>query len=347
MTPTASTLLEYEREAKQSTDDWLGTLMFVSVHDDALVKHDLLKSQMEAHGFGDHVPYKPSDANCFRRVSSSAARKGQILGDPSDNVKSNFLIRDVANRQGKVSKQIVVERVNRSETLDDALRYRKMMEITHHPDSSTVTSTPLDTYNDIWERDENGNIATSWDGRRHVDPRRVEEQSIADEISREIETKYNAQRGLVSPAAVRGLINSVLSSCKAVSVRASGGVFFVSQDLVNRAEGLESFTANLRGVDLHSLPLVDSTKQRNMVQEAFVHETSAEVDRVVIEITEILNGPPISAKRYAGLAEKLKDAKSKARHYEKVLESQSQDVDLSIQALNSKIVRLSDHVEKG
>src|SRR5690606_13800316 len=102
-----------------------------------------------------------------------------------------------------------------------------------------------------------------------------------------------------------------------------GGLYFVKQECAPALEALEKFVSLIPGeIEVHTLPLIDDMKQRQMVRRAFEAESVDAVDRMLGDIKEVMDrGKKISKDRYASFVTEYQDLLSKTQDYEQVLET--------------------------
>ena len=290
-------------------ETWLGMLSWYTVAEDLRVPHDDMAALLEKVGLKAHMPRVPSDSDVFRRTCSAAQRKRVPTDDPG--VFENFLVRDPGSNDENLCRRIVREQVDAS---NRRLNYEEVGEA-------------------CFDRD-TGDIRT--DLFAPGDP-------VAREILATIRTHYLADRRTLNGYAVRELIRRVLVSANATNVRyPGGGVYFLSVVHANTVAALEDMASELgNDVSVHTLPLLDDTKQRLMLRQAFEAESVDRANALATEIAELLKSDrQISPDRYATYLTALTDLKGKLAEYSDLLETGLSSTGASLSILQRQVVAL-------
>lgn len=245
-------LSTYRDDVADQTSAYLGRIVFVTVSDSS-VHHTTLAAQLKATGLERFTPRPPCDADVFRRVFQNGQRRQHDTDDP--NVTIKLLVRPVQTGGGKVYKQIVVEQVDAE---GHHLGYTPAVEVAFDPEHP-------------------GNLVVSL-----LD---MDADSRAMRLASELSAQYREEVGSVNGQAVRDVIKRSLESALAISIK--GGVHFVMEANADLVDAVERFASHLPGCDVHSLPLIDTGKQRDMVKRAYEDETVGELDRLTAELREL------------------------------------------------------------
>lgn len=292
---------------------FLGRLVWYSVSE-VKIAHEALCKDLLTVGLNAYLPRPPSDTDVFRRVCTAAQRKRVPTGDP--DVYNNYTVRDVGYDAKTLHKTIVRETVD-----------TKGKKLDHDSEMCKVVFTKATATVQI---DCNG-----------TDP-------VASEMATQIDTDYHAEKGMMNSYGVRELIRRILLNVNATNVRGSGGgVYFVSEEHGDKLDALEKLAELLPGTCMvHSLPLIDDTKQREMLRRAFESESVEEIDRLVDEIAELTKaGKKISKDRYATYLEAFHAAKAKAKEYGELLETSLDSNGSRLKIFQRQVMNLTQLVD--
>lgn len=310
-----STFTEYtERSRDTNQDAWLGVLTWYSVSE-LSIPHTKLVEYLTTVGLERYAPNPPNDGDVFRRVSATAARKRVPID--ADRYQ-NFLIRDVSSGGGSITRNVVCETVDAN---GKRLDYRPLVEISYDPAIGVVQSHAL------------------------VDCTAGSDDCVtACDIAQEITNAFTVQKGCHGSSGVRSLINRVLTNNHATFVR--DGVYFVGTSHVPEVNALEQFATMFTGPSVHSLPLIDDAKQRNMLREAFEAESVGEIDRTVNEIAAILqSGEQISHRRFAEYQRRYQALTSKTAEYAGLLTEGVETTKIRVDILGREMRQLLGKVK--
>lgn len=291
---------------------WLGRLAWFAVLD-ANVPHATVAASLNAAGLSEFTPPPPCDDDVFRRVWRNGQRRQ--VDTARDGVKENLLVREVARAGGKIMKKLVVETVN---SKGEKLSFRQVADVrfdTDTPDDVLVT----------WHHE---HVATAT-------------------LAAELAADYERLRGHVNGNAVRAIIRSVLDSGLAISVRPGGGVYFVAEERSAGIEALEAAINPLPGCSLHSLPLIDDRRQREMLRAAYEAETIGEIDRTIDELIDLANADqPISPAKFTSLNERRQQLVDKTNEYSALLGNALQTTATRLDIYGREMSRLLGKVKK-
>jgi len=298
---------------------YLGQLVWYTVAEELQVPHDAIKTALSNVGLDAHTPRVPSDADVFRRKCSAAQRKKVPTAIPG--VFDNYLVRDPGNdASDTIARQIIREQVDGA---NRRLSYETVAEVVFDRSSSVVTYSVTDQ------------------ALSNID------DVVA--IGSGIVATYEAERGCLNGYAVRELIRRILVENHATNARyPAGGVYFLSIDHAAAVAGIEDMAATLAGVHVHSLPLPDDGKQRDMVKRAFEAESIDRANAMVTEIAKLkAEGKKIGPDRYATFVTELNELKKKMGEYAGVLETSLHSTASSLTILQKQVIGLLSNVDHG
>lgn len=266
----------------------LGYLVFYTVTGERVPHAEAVKALANdgyTHIGKDFPPAPPKDVDVFKRIASQAKRS-RVETD-KDDVFKNVLIRDVGSMNNTVTKRIVVEYVTRK---NKKLDFVQPKDVEFNQNSGVVV-----------DRDRPG----------------VPSEDIADDIAAWIKSEYYAWRGCLNSYAVREWIRAEIRRLNASVIKK--GVYFVSADREDALLELTRFVGNLPGDSMfHTLPLVDNTKQRDMLKVAYESEAQKEIDELMADIGDAIatgrktttKGYETKLRSYVHLTQKMQDYKA-------------------------------------
>jgi hypothetical protein len=300
-----------EQLARSDKTLWLGQLCWYGVSG-VLVQHDELVRALAANHLEGYIPKLPSDVDVFRRVCTKAQKKR--VPNSLTGGYDNYLLRDIPMDGRSVYKVLVRETVQ-----PGALDYEtEVSRITFDKPSGTLSHTAV-----------NGDVTA--------------QQIVAD-----IVLHYSEERGALNSHAVRELIRKMLLDSHAVNVRGDGGgLYFVPREEGTFFENLEGFAAAMPGrVEMGSHPVLDDSKRREMLRRAFLQEVEDEVDKVVIEVSGLLEkGQEISSARVEGYLRQFSAAQAKVKEYDDLLEERHDTAHSALSIFQRQLLKLSTLVK--
>jgi hypothetical protein len=296
-----------DRANKTDQAAWLGRLVWYSVSE-VNIKYDQLLAMLATAGVA-YMPKRPSDVDVFRRVCS-AAQQSRVPG-PNGGYE-NYLVRDLPMDKERVHKVLVRETVEST-----GLKYKTQLCQLDYVKATSQLEVTCD-----------GSIK-------------------AAEIASDIERRYDTEKGSINSYGIRELIRRVLTDHGATNVRGGGGgVYFVAEQYAKVVEGLEKFGAAMPGTVLvHSLPLIDDRKQRNMLKAAYESETIEECNRMMTELSKIegeakAGNRKISDETLRRYVEALRLQRRKAKQYKSLLETSIGTADAQLDIFNRQVKQL-------
>lgn len=307
-TTPATALREYTATAARLPT--LGNLIWYSVPEAVRVDHTALTSLLLSVALEDYTPPEVKDKNVFMRVASSHARKRVGTSDPA--IYENYLVRNVKDEGDVCVKNIVVEQVNPAGT---KLNLFPAVEIKF--DDGTITRTLL---------------KANWNG----------ELDQAEAVGELIEQDYLAERNSVNAYGIRELIRKVILDNGATTVRPSGGVYFLTDAKQGVIDSLVELANGIALVDVHPVPLVDNSKQREMLQKAVEAETIDEIDKTLTALDGI---DTLTARKYMGIVSQMNALKAKTKDYADLLDEQLDAAQFRMNVYEAKVKKLFEKVD--
>jgi hypothetical protein len=300
-----------EQLARTDPNLWLGQLCWYGVSG-VLIQHEDLVRALAANHLGGYIPKLPSDVDVFRRVATKAQKKRV----PNTKVGGydNYLLRDIPMDGSSVYKVLVRETVQPGQ-----LSYEtQVCRITFDKSSGAISHTAIN--NDV-----------------------TGEVIVADILA-----NYSLERGALNSHAVRELIRKMLLDSHAINVRGDGGgLYFVPREEGTFFTNLEGFAAAMPGrVEMGSHPVLDDSKRREMLRRAFLQEVEDEVDKVVIEVSTLLeSGQQISSAKASSYYDQFVAAQEKVKEYDDLLEVRHDTAHSALNIFQRQLLKLSTLVK--
>jgi len=258
------------------------------------------------------VPPEPRVVDAFKRACRYSEQKGIPI--PLSNNTGNILIRSVAQTPKEVERHMVLEEVDpQGRTLD----YHSMIEF------KFIRATDVLQVN-----------------RAKVE--RFEE--IVDRALNTFMQNFKEATVYVDAQLVRRMIRDQLDRMMALPVRQQGSVYFIPQKEKARTLALEELCTALRrgvggeGSAFYSLPLVDTRKQRQMVQSAFEEEIHNESAQLIADMKGI--SKELSPKAWAKYRTKLKHLQEKYKEYGGMVETEMSKASLELGVVEKQLTHL-------
>lgn len=270
----------------------------------------------------DLPPY-PVASDIFKRACTNAEVRNLETDDP--NIRLNWMVRQAGHDNERIHRSIVCEQVDRK---GHQLGYMVVANITFNRTEKTIEFKLANG-----ETIDNRNIAT---GNRQLDS---VIKSVLDYYAEDKMTTYS----------IREFVRKYLErQVKALKVRPSGGVYFVDEAQSAAVEALDSLLNNLGiGASFHYLPLVDDSKQREMLRVAFENESNDQINTLLAEMATILKDKKkkISTNKYAQLKTEYNELKAKLQDYRGLLDEKMDGVDVRLELMGTTVTELIGRVK--
>lgn len=311
-----SSFQTYMSNAQSDPTVWLGELVWYSVTHTTRIPHADLVQRIEGQGLELYTPAEPREDDTFLRVTSAVERKREPV--PNSDTFENFLVRKVSHSKGSVVKNIVVETVDsKNRRLDHESKVQLEFSSVNNGANGDFTVTPM-----------------GWPNHER-----------AIKLAEEAQAAFAHWRGQAHADMLRTFINRVVVSANATLVKPTGGIYFVTQASTERLRQLERTVHDIAGVEVHTVPLVDTPAQRELVIQHFLTDTVAEVDRLTREMNAALAGEKISAERFNAYQRQIRELQAKTKEYEELLGVSAATADLHLQSLEKARGKLMWHTQ--
>lgn len=261
------------------------------------------------------IPTPPRAGDAFKRACRYSERKG--LAIPYSDNTANFLIRPVTQTLEDIERHMVIEVVDPE---GRKLEYHDVAHLTFDRKQSVLNVSKKAISDEL-------------------DPL-TDDTLQAFAIHLKDATKY------VDAQVIRSMIRKQLDLMSAIAVRRQGSVYFIPIRSQKLTEGLEKFTSYCGpGSAFHALPLIDDTKQREMVKAAFEGEVHDGATQLITELAQLQNAETeITPKAWTVYKEKFNTLKTQMGEYETLVDMELLQADSEMDALERQ---LADFITAG
>lgn len=178
-----------------------------------------------------------------------------------------------------------------------------------------------------------------------------DERARVDAFVQEFDDRYRDLSANLNEDRLRGVVRDYVTSLNAISIKSSGGVYFVHISRQETVNALETLVNRMGpGCSFDQVPLLNTPRQRTMLSTAFQEEVVSECEALLVQILEVeekankKNGGKINGADYASLKNKWDDLVTRSEEYTEVLgllTGQASDyIDLSL----TKLMTLTDRI---
>lgn len=240
-------------------EDCLGYITWYTLYQPD-VTHDRIEQLVNDHNLDKHLlPPKPRVVDAFKRACRYT-EKTKIRLPGTDNI-AKVMVPRVAQTPDEVERQMVVQIADPE---GRTLSYDIVAKLLFNREHNTLTIDPIENYDLQW---------------------------LVDERVNKFQQEFKYALEHIDHQVLRRIIREEFDFMNALIVRSGGGVYFIPKDRYDRLLGLQMlFSVFDNGSVLHSLPLLDSTDQRNMVKSAFETAVHDQAIKAITDLKESLKG---------------------------------------------------------
>jgi hypothetical protein len=305
---------KYTEHLKNSEVPVLGMLAWYSVPESAEITHKEYLLLIESNNAPVKTPELPKPADVFRRACNTS----KLLKVPASvpNEFLNYTMRDAGYDDGFVFRTAVEERVD---SKNHELGFRVIGQATFSRESLNVHYS-LDIDED--------------------DPANAFYKTMQQSIDSYIDAKALTIPAIaIRESARRALENTLVGT----RVRPGGGVYFISPDKLDKLEAIDYVINSVPNASFHILPLVDDTRQREMLKSSFEDESIEETKRLIDDISELLkSNDEISARKFSQLHERYTSQRERLAEYKDLLNDALETSSTALDVCNAQIMTLLD-----
>ncbi len=261
------------------------------------------------------VPKPPRGGDAFKRACRYSERRG--LSIPYSDHQANFLIRSVAQTHEDIERHLVLEVVDGD---GRQLDYHIAAHLRYERSTGTL----------------------------HVGQKKISSDldPMVDETLQLFAAKLEDATKYIDAQVIRRMIRDQLDMLHAISVRSGGSVYFIPWREHKTTEALEIFLTNCGdGSAFHSLPLIDDSKQREMIQAAFENEVHEEATQLITELRQSkLQEKEMTSTAWAIYRDKLNDLQARRSEYTDIVDFELLKAEAEVKALETA---LTDYLTSG
>jgi hypothetical protein len=299
---------------KDSNVPVLGMLAWYSVPESAEVTHKDFLLLVEKSNAPIKTPEMPKPADVFRRACNSAKMLKVPAGVPGEFF--NYTMRDSGYDEGFVFRTCVQERVD---SKNHELGFRTVGQATFSRES-------VKTHYTFDITDDADAVAKF-----------TQMQDVIDSF---VDSKAMTIPAIAIREAARKALEIHLTGTR---VRPGGGVYFINADKSDKLEAVDHVINSIPTASFHILPLVDDTRQREMLKSSFEDESIEETKRLMDEISDLLkSNDDIPAKKFTALHERYTAQKDKLAEYKTLLSDALDTSSTALDVCNAQIMKLLD-----
>ncbi len=276
--------------------DLLGYLTWYSVGKQ-LVEAKELEIKLKDAGLDSAWMPKPiRSADAFRRATKEIEQR-KATSNPS--VFENILIREVYSDKELIQRNMVIETVD---------QHGKRLS--------------YDSKAGIITLDKKNNRLTF-----------TVENSMAQELSQEVERKFVIYRSHYAAQQVRVMVNSIMQSLAPTPVRKNGGIYFVPDSKSMELAKLVQFISSLDNSEGYKIPVIDSMDNRHMVNKKLL-------DHLKSVLAECRNSNRLSKGQIKVLIDEANGMIKNHRNYKSIVTDESARMEKTIATIRSEISRM-------
>ena len=273
---------------------------------DPNIKHADLVTAMTKAGFTKReIPGAPRRGDVFKRACRYSEQKRIPI---TENQYANVLVRKVASETDQVENHVVIEVVDKE---GHRLDYQIAMKLQFNriQNKLYVSRLPVPLYLD----------------------------KIVDDAFNEFHRQFEKAQTTIDPQVIRLALRQRLDRMGATQVRNRGSVYFIprtQKESVNQLE--ELFRVFNNNSLFHSIPLPDTSKQREMVQAAFDSDIHDRAESLIEKLNGLIAKDKVGDKEWENISHSYKQIKEQKEEYESLLEWNALRSDTELQVLDQK-----------
>jgi hypothetical protein len=303
-------LMAFQNAQNKVEIKFLGSLLWFTITEGRVALENIEDAIRGAEIDEKYLPH----SRCKRDAFRLASKMGECRGIPFGKKRINLLVRDVKTTGNVLVRNLVREVV-------DAKNVRlKLIPVMRLELSEDGVLTASEIVNEIL----------------------LEEKNAAENIQKE----FDMSCVYFNSSTVRSIVQSILGTCAPVSVRPSGGVYFIPEKYTGVVDQLKTMIIVLNQAcgghnSIYSVPVVDAFEQRELIQDSLEEQVAKDGAELLEEVrVSIQNGDNITelkAKQYMIRAKKLGEL---VTVYEDALQYQATSARANLDLAQKGIVNL-------
>ena len=291
------------------TDDLiLGHIAWYTITKPQLTHDDILELVTDLGLDANIVPKPPRAGDAFKRACRYSERNG-IPVPYSDNT-ANYMIRSVAQTATEIERHVMLEIVDSD---GRRLEYHKAAELKFNRKDSRLSVSMKQVNPDM-------------------DP-------ITKETLERFAAELNYATKYIEAQVIRRMIRQQLDNMHAILARSKGSVYFVPNKYKKKMAALEEFTANCgHGSVFHTIPLIDDSKQQELIANAFnesVHENATQIIAELQSFTD--QGKQMTVNAWNDYKQRFDALAAKSSEYTELVDFELDKATLELEVLSEHL----------
>ena len=172
------------------------------------------------------------------------------------------------------------------------------------------------------------------------------ESDEADVLRRAV-SAYESNRQHYDSQMVRDIVGRALHEAAPVSVRPSGGVYFIAREFRDRVTAVSRFVDLLgsgSGSRLYQVPVLDDADARSMVADSVEAQVGVEAERVITDLRGLLQAGKPSTPAMEGALRSLRSLDDMTARYEGLLQDRIDGARAALEAAQAQARSLLEAV---
>jgi hypothetical protein len=308
---------------------------------DPEVKYDALKQRVVELGLDvSALPAPLRAGDSFKRACRYAEQKKLPYGD----VFTNIMIRAVTQDNETVERHLVVEIVDADDkrleyeiaarlildkyvyTLTWVQNGKPKVQTFHRKQSAVDLRTKVEEMKSFDSKSWNLRLSVTEEPSLIIERFRwatlIHNRSLVESALETFEEEYRKARTYLDSQTIRQMVRRQLDLMRAFLLRRNGSVYFIPGNEEARAIALCELLGWISpGSGFHILPLIDTAKQREMIQAAFEDEVHESAQAMLHTLSEaLLNGQPVTSAAWIEFMNKKEGLQAMALEYSDLID---------------------------
>lgn len=302
-------------ETSYESDMFIGRLCWYHISEQTFVDHQEFCRIILATPLNYLLPTFPRASDVFKRACTKAKRLR--VGTDNPDVFKNYMFREVGKDPDNIWRILVVETVD---THGHKLDYQETATLHFERETEKINVT--------WKE-------------------KFDTSSCEYGITEEVKERFRQTDKTLHPFALRQLMRRFLNGLSSTSVQR--GVYFIQEKHAEKIEALDVVFNSLPGpTSFHSVPLLDDSRQREMLKKAFEDEKVGQIDSLLGNMAKLIkNGTKITSSSYADYKVEADQLRIIAREYEELLDTAMSSTQARLDILDSQLFTLMGHIKQG
>ncbi|MDN5698290.1 MAG: hypothetical protein L0G70_10005 [Rubrobacter sp.] len=321
--------------AAAGAEQFLGHLIWYSLAETRITREELLEALEDAGVDESFAPKKISPRDAFRRATASMevvkvpitlSAQNNLIDDPNHAATgvANVMVRDVSSSSEAIVRQVVREEVDSNNV---RLSYEPVAQIQMN------------------KEDELSAFALAGKERELLPAER--------KLLRDVWSRFDYELGHYDSAAIRRIISEIKKDGAPVSMKASGGVYFISREhesvtdsIVRLIEELKDHSTTSKSSMVMAVPLVDADEYRDALAESLDEQVERQSKSLIHEMSGILKSDSrITDKRQKEFVDRVRELSATVGEYEQLLEREVEGARANLDLAHKEAMSLLSKVE--